>query len=98
MPGRSFPRWRYSLDQLQRCCASSPCGATVRLLHVTWKSIRSSTPWVSDAASCSASGVMDLLGVPVGPCLWIVNGRAVGYDTPLREGDELEVALMACGG
>ncbi len=46
----------------------------------------------------TASGVMDLLRIPVGPCLWIVNGEAVGYDTRLHENDMLEVALMAAGG
>jgi hypothetical protein len=41
---------------------------------------------------------MDVLGVPVGPCLWILNGETVGYDTLVHDGDELEVALMASGG
>ena len=46
----------------------------------------------------TASGVMELLRVPVGPCLWVVNGEAVGYDAVLHDGDELDVALMASGG
>jgi sulfur carrier protein ThiS len=46
----------------------------------------------------TVSGVFDVLGIPVGPCLWIVNGEAAAYDTTLKEGDEVEVAMMAAGG
>jgi sulfur carrier protein ThiS len=46
----------------------------------------------------TVSGMFDILGVPLGPCLWIVNGEAVGYGTRLKENDEVEVAMMASGG
>jgi sulfur carrier protein ThiS len=46
----------------------------------------------------TALDVMDELRIPVGPCLWSVNGQAAGYDTTLHEGDELDVALIASGG
>jgi hypothetical protein len=46
----------------------------------------------------TASGVMDHLGLPIGPCLWIVNGEKVGYDRPLHEGDMVEAAPMGASG
>jgi sulfur carrier protein ThiS len=51
---------------------------------------------VSDGST--PAGVMDQLRIPAGPCIWTVNGQAVEYDTPLHDGDELDVALMAAGG
>jgi sulfur carrier protein ThiS len=46
----------------------------------------------------TASGVMDHLHLPIGPCLWVVNGEKVGYDRTLHEGDLVEAAPMAAGG
>jgi sulfur carrier protein ThiS len=42
--------------------------------------------------------VMDAIGVPVGACIFVVDGEIVKYDAGLRAGDRLEVTLMAAGG
>jgi sulfur carrier protein ThiS len=46
----------------------------------------------------TALGVMDVLHVPAGACVFVVNGEVAKYDTPLHEGDRLDVAMMAAGG
>jgi sulfur carrier protein ThiS len=46
----------------------------------------------------TTSGVLDLLGVPAGPCIFILNGQQATYDAELRQGDRIEIAHMASGG
>lgn len=46
----------------------------------------------------TTAGVLDFLGVPAGPCFFVVNGEQASYMAELHEGDQLEVALMASGG
>jgi hypothetical protein len=46
----------------------------------------------------TTAGVLDYLGVPAGPCLFVVNGEQASYMAELHEGDQLDVALMASGG
>lgn len=49
-----------------------------------------------DGTTCA--GALEMLGVPVGPCLWVRNGERVGYDAVLHDGDRLVVSMMAAGG
>jgi sulfur carrier protein ThiS len=46
----------------------------------------------------TTAGVLDFLGVPAGPCLYVLNGEQASYMAELHEGDRLEIALMASGG
>ncbi len=43
-------------------------------------------------------GVLDLLGIPAGACVFVRNGEQASYREELHEGDRLEIAHMASGG
>jgi sulfur carrier protein ThiS len=46
----------------------------------------------------TAAGVLDALGIPAGACVYVIDGEVAKYDTPVLDGDNLEVAFMAAGG
>jgi hypothetical protein len=46
-------------------------------------------------AGTTTSAVLDLLGVPAGPCIYILTGEQAAYDTELHQGDRIEIAHMA---
>jgi sulfur carrier protein ThiS len=77
---------------------SRPLAVHLRLRGWLRDSLPEGQASIDVPAGTTVSGLMDVLRIPVGPCLWILNGESVGYDMLVQDGDELEVALMASGG
>jgi sulfur carrier protein ThiS len=46
----------------------------------------------------TTAGLLELLRVFPGPCLYVLNGEVAGYDHVLHDGDRLRVSRMAQGG